>query len=294
MTSEADTVVLSGGGELQFIVDDGAPHDAELLVYHHGTPVAGPLSDAMVGAARGCGLRLVEVVRPGYGGSSRRPGRTVADVAPLVSTVADTLGHARFASFGWSGGGPHVLATAALLPERCVGVVSFAGVAPVDAAGLNWLAGMGEDNWHEFGAALAGDWFIEHFLTEAVAELVDVQGLGVIEAMASLLPEADRRALSAGAAEHMAAELRWSVAHGPWGWMDDDLAFVAPWGFDPAAITVPVHVWQGTDDLMVPFAHGQWLAANLPTARPHLLPGEGHLSLEAHLPSAFSALRDCF
>ena len=144
MTSEADTVVLSGGGELQFIVDDGAPHDAELLVYHHGTPVAGPLSDAMVGAARGCGLRLVEVVRPGYGGSSRRPGRTVADVAPLVSTVADTLGHARFASFGWSGGGPHVLATAALLPERCVGVVSFAEIGEthqVKAIAAVWVGG---------------------------------------------------------------------------------------------------------------------------------------------------------
>jgi len=108
------------------------------------------------------------------------------------------------------------------------------------------------------------------------------------------MPGYVREALSAGAAEHMAAELRWSVAHGPWGWMDDDLAFVAPWGFDLSSITVPVHVWQGTDDLMVPFAHGQWLAANLPTARPHLLPGEGHLSLEAHLPSAFSALRECF
>lgn len=84
------------------------------------------------------------------------------------------------------------------------------------------------------------------------------------------------------------------MARGPWGWLDDDLAFAAPWGFDLSSIVVPIHVWQGADDLMVPFAHGQWLAAHLAAACPHLPQGEGHVSIESHLPVAFSALRELF
>lgn len=294
MDTAVATLALPGGVALQYLLDEQAPPGAELLVYHHGTPAAGPMSQAMLDAARGAGLRIVELVRPGYGASSRQPGRSVADVAGWAAVLADALGHDRFATLGWSGGGPHALATAALLPDRCVGAVSLASVAPVDAVGLNWLAGMGSDNWHEFGAALAGEWFIERFLTDAAAELTDVQGAGVIAALDSLLPPADRRALTGATAAHTAEVLRWSVAQGPWGWLDDDLAFVAPWAFDLSSITVPVHVWQGTDDLMVPWAHGQWLVAHLPTAIPHLLPGEGHLSIESHLPVAFTALCEHF
>ena len=285
------SLTLPDGGVLQYFVDEDAPEGADLLVYHHGTPAAGPLGADLLDPARAAGLQIVEVVRPGYGGSTRQPGRTVADVVPLVSALVDHLGHERFVSLGWSGGGPHVLATAALLPERCAGALCLAGIAPYGASGLDYLAGMGEDNIAEFGAALAGPSELEAFLTEAAAGLASVTGAEVNDAMSSLLPDVDKAHLTGEEAEHLAAELRWSVAMGIWGWFDDDVAFVEPWGFDLADITVPVQVWQGTEDLMVPFAHGQWLAANVPSVEARLADGEGHLSMVAHIGEGMQRLR---
>lgn len=280
------------GRIVEIIVDEGASAGSGLLLYHHGTPGAGPLSEPMTQAARAAGLRLVELVRPGYGKSTRVPGRAVGDIVPLAGAVADHLRHERFVSIGWSGGGPHVLATAAALDDRCAAALCLAGVAPVDAAGLNWLAGMGADNWHEFGAALAGTWALEKYLTEAAGELSAITAGEVVAAMASLLPEADRASLADGGAAQMAADLRWSVAEGIWGWHDDDMAFVQPWGFDPAGISVPVLVWQGTDDLMVPVSHGRWLAETIPTAQTTIFEGEGHLSLEKRLGAGLQRLSD--
>lgn len=284
-------LTLASGDTLQYFADDDAPAGAGLLLFHHGTPAAGPLDPVMAAAARQNNLRLVELVRPGYGGSTRHAGRTVADVVPLVAALADHLGHERFVTLGWSGGGPHAVATAALLPERCAAAVCLAGVAPFEAAGLNWLAGMGADNLQEFGATLVGAECLEGFLTEAAAGLASVQGPDVVSALESLLPEADRRVLSGSVAEQLAAELRWSVSTGIWGWFDDDLAFLAPWGIDLAAVTVPISVLQGTEDLMVPLAHGEWLADAIPSATRTLLPGEGHISIAEQFPVAFAGLR---
>ena len=269
---------LESGARLDYIVEgDG---DA-LLVYHHGTPAAGPISQDILGAAAAQGFVVAELVRPGYGESTRQPGRSVADVAPLVAAVADRLGFGRFVTMGWSGGGPHAIATAALMPERCAGALCLAGVAPYGQSDLDFLAGMGEDNIVEFGAALEGEAALEAFLSETAAGLREVTADQVIDAMRSLLPPVDQAHLTGKEGDEMAAELRWSLAHGIWGWFDDDIAFTRPWGFDLGAITVPVQVWQGTEDLMVPFAHGQWLAERLSSSDPHLVDGEGHLSLAA-------------
>jgi pimeloyl-ACP methyl ester carboxylesterase len=89
----------------------------------------------------------------------------------------------------------------------------------------------------------------------------------------------DRASLNGEFAEWMAASMRDALRDGYWGWFDDDMAFIKPWGFDLDSLRVPVHVWQGAHDRMVPFAHGEWLAAHIPTARPHLLPEHGHLTL---------------
>lgn len=289
--SRPECLTLADESSVEYFLDEDAPAGAALLVYHHGTPAAGPLDDELLAPARAAGLQVVQLVRPGYGRSTRQPERSVADVVPLVAALADHLGHERFVSMGWSGGGPHVLATAALLPDRCAGALCLAGVAPYEAEGLDYLAGMGEDNIAEFGAALAGPAELEAFLTAACADLVEVTGAQVIDALASLLPDVDRAHLTGEAAEHLAEELRWSVAHGIWGWYDDDIAFIRPWGFDVGALTVPVQVWQGTDDLMVPFAHGQWLAAHVPGADVLLAPGEGHLSMVARIGEGFTRLR---
>ena len=285
------SLTLADGSTLEYFLDDQAPDDAGLLVYHHGTPAAGPLGPDLLEPARAAGLRIAELVRPGYGGSTRQPGRTIADVVPLVAALADHLGHERFVSLGWSGGGPHVLATAALLPDRCAAALCLAGVAPYGVDGVDFLAGMGEDNIAEFGAAVEGPDALEAFLTEAAAGLAAVTGPEVNDAMSSLLPDVDKAHLTGDAAEHLAAELRWSVSTGIWGWFDDDVAFVEPWGFDLAGIRVPVQIWQGSEDLMVPFAHGQWLAGRVPGAQPHLAAGEGHLSLVARIGEGMAALR---
>ena len=150
-------------------------------------------------------------------------------------------------------------------------------------SGLDWLAGMGEDNIAEFGATVAGEAPLRTFLETAAAELGGVTGEEIVAGMESLLPAVDVAALSGAAgaafADDLAASFRAALSTGVDGWLDDDMAFARPWGFDPAAAPGRVHLWQGTDDLMVPLAHGEWLAGHLYRATAHLLPGEGHVSL---------------
>ena len=195
-------------------------------------------------------------------------------------------------TLGWSGGGPHALATAALLPDRCVGALSLAGVGPYGEPDLDFLAGMGQDNIDEFGAALAGAGPLEAYLAAAAEGLADVTPDDIVEQLRSLLPPVDQAAVTGELGEEMAASLRWSLSTGIWGWFDDDIAFTVPWGFDLASIRVPVAIWQGGQDLMVPQAHGPWLAARIPTAVPHLAPDEGHISLVAHIAPGIAQLRD--
>jgi pimeloyl-ACP methyl ester carboxylesterase len=158
-------------------------------------------------------------------------------------------------------------------------VLCIAGAAPYDAEGLDFLAGMGEDNVEEFGAALKGEAPLRAWLENARPELVEVTAEDVVASLDTLLPPVDEAALTGEFADYLATEFRQAVSVGVDGWLDDDLAFTRPWGFDLGALTVPAYVWQGSDDLMVPFAHGQWLADRIPGVTAHLEPGEGHLSL---------------
>ncbi|WP_432824691.1 alpha/beta fold hydrolase [Dactylosporangium sp. CA-092794] len=268
---------LGDGRQLEVLVvgpDGGRP-----LVLHLGTP-SGPVDvPALTGPAAERGLRTVICGRPGYAGSTPRPGRTVADVAGDVAAVLDRLGYDRFVTLGWSGGGPHALACAALLPGRCAAAATLAGVAPYGAAGLDWLAGMGPENVEEFGAAAAGPEALTAFLDQAAAGLRGVTGDEIAAALGGLVPPVDVAAITGVFADSLAEGFRSAVSTGTAGWRDDDLAFVRPWGFEPAAITVPVAVWQGGQDLMVPPAHGAWLAAHIPGADAHLDPAAGHISL---------------
>jgi hypothetical protein len=137
---------------------------------------------------------------------------------------------------------------------------------------------MGEDNVAEFNAALDGDPALTDFLSAAAGALADVQGLDIIEEMGNLLPEVDRAYLRSGMADYLAAAVRSGVAQGIGGWRDDDIAFTRHWGFDLAGLT-SISIWQGSDDLMVPFAHGKYLDGKIVASIPHLLEGEGHLSV---------------
>ena len=193
--------------------------------------------------------------------------------------MLDALGLDRFVTLGWSGGGPRALACAALLPERCLAATSGVGIAPPDAEALDPLEGMGPENVAEYTAVAAGPEALDAFLREHGAPVLDASADDIARELGGLLPPVDVAAMTGELAGYLAAASRHAGAQGIVGWRDDDLTHTRPWGFDVAAITVPTAVWQGTEDLMVPFAHAQWLVAHVSGARAHLVEGEGHVSL---------------
>jgi pimeloyl-ACP methyl ester carboxylesterase len=259
-------------------VEAGNP-DGPVLLSQHGTPGAGRLYRSELEAAERLGARLVAYSRPGYDGSTAHPGRSVADAAADVAALLDALGAERFATYGWSGGGPHALACAALLPGRCAAAATIAGVAPSDQPGLDFVAGMGKGNLQEFGTAFEGREKLAPMLEEEAAGLTAIAPDEIAESMAPFLSEVDAAALTGGLAEHLMGMFRAGLADGVDGWVDDDLAFVKPWGFDVGAITVPTLIWQGEQDEMVPGAHGRWLRDHVAGAEGGILDAEGHLTL---------------
>lgn len=249
------------------------------LVSHQGTPgppIRNPKQDDMI---RDHGLRSIIYARPGYSGSTRQAGRRVADAAHDTAAVLDALGVEAFVTIGYSGGGPHALACAAVLPDRCLAAATVAGTAPYEVDGLDWLAGMAEENIVEFGKALEGDSALRDFLMHDLPQFAEVTAEDIIEALGGLVSEVDKAAMTTEVAAIAAKAFRRVAVDGLDGWIDDDLAFTLPWGFDVAEIGVPVSVWQGDQDMMVPLAHGRWLASNVGGANAHLLDGEGHISL---------------
>ena len=269
------TITLPDGRDLELEVR--GPEEGPVIVFHHGTPGASTPLPAHVRAAAARGYRLVTTSRPGYSVSTRQPGRSVADVAADTSAVLDHLGLDTCLTMGWSGGGPHALACGALLPDRVRGALVIAGVAPYVAEGLDFLAGMGPENVEEFGAAVAGEATLRPVLDAQQQELATVTGEQIAAAFGGLVPPVDIASLTGELAECLAAEFRQGLAIGVDGWVDDDLAFTRPWGFELADIAVPTYLWQGSEDLMVPFAHGRWLSEHIPGVVAHLERGEGHL-----------------
>jgi pimeloyl-ACP methyl ester carboxylesterase len=274
--SAFDHVRLPDGRRLDMRVS--GPADGVPLVFHHGTPGAATPVRALERAAHERGLRLVTTSRPGYGDSSRQPGRVVVDVVADTAAVLAAIGTERCLIAGWSGGGPHALACGARLGAAAA-VLVIAGVAPYGAEGLDWMAGMGEENIVEFSAAVHGEDELRSYLLQEREQLKDITAADVASSLETLLPDVDRAVLTGEFAEDMAASFREAVRVGAEGWLDDDLAFASPWGFGLEEISVPVMIWQGSADLMVPFSHGQWLASHLPAASAHLQQGEGHLSV---------------
>lgn len=255
------------------------PVDGLPLIFHHGTPGSGMQSRQMQRAAAARGLRLVTFSRAGYGASTRKPGRVVADAAADVAAVLDLLDAPRCLTAGWSGGGPHALATGALLGDRVAGVLVIAGVAPYGVPGLDWLAGMGEQNIEEFGAALDGEKPLRAYLEPAGEQLRHPDAADIVRELSTLLPPVDVAVITDEYGADMAANFAEAMSSGIDGWVDDDLAFATDWGFALDSISVPTFLWQGSADLMVPFAHGQWLASHVPGVAAHLDDGQGHLSI---------------
>jgi pimeloyl-ACP methyl ester carboxylesterase len=273
--------VTTPDGRTLRVLDAGAA-DGPVLVSHHGTPSARFLYRSELESADERALRLIAYDRPGYGGSTPARGRAVVDAAADVATILDALGVERFATYGGSGGGPHALACVAALPERCMAAVTLAGVAPADAPDLDWLAGMGEGNRAEMAAAREGRERLTEFCRADAAQMLAAKPEELAGALRPHLSDVDARALTGDLAEHLLASVTEGLRPGVEGWVDDDFAFLAPWGFDPGDVRVPVLVWQGRHDLMVPAAHGDWLRGHVAGAEGEVLEDEGHLTLLVH------------
>ena len=258
------------------ILDNEVQSD-KAIIFHHGTPGDASLWQPWLDTAATFGMRAISYSRAGYGRSDRNLGRTVFSNNTDISEILDSLKISRFISIGWSGGGPHALATTC--DYRNFGAICLAGVGEYGAADLNFLEGMGQENHDEFGAALLGEKSITDWLREFASNLQSVTGAEVLEAFGSLIGKADRAVLQDGYADEVAKVMRKGLALGFTGWIDDDLAFVKEWGFKLSEISKPVFLWQGDDDFMVPHAHSYWLEKHIPTATLSFKPGEGHISL---------------
>lgn len=289
--------IPAADGRVLEVLDEGDP-DALTLLYHSGSPSAAVAYPPFAEAAAANGMRLVTYSRPGYGGSdpylakADGTGPRIADDLPDAVAILDHLGTDEFVTLGWSGGGPRALACAALLPTRCLAAATLAGVAPYDAEGLDWASGMAEENVAEYAAAAAGAEVYHAYLEAEALPMLSATAEQLTEAMGGLLTPVDRAAMNPEHAAYLAQVFHRASAQGVVGMRDDGLAIFGPWGFDLASISVPVAVWQGDQDAMVPFAHGQWLVGAVPGARPHLLPGEGHLSVAARIGDIFADLRE--
>ena len=290
MSASFRTLRTPDGRDLEVCVE-GA-EDGMLLVFHHGSPGAAVPYPTLDRAAAERGVRLVTISRAGFGGSSRLPGRSVADAAADSAVVADAFAAERFVVAGASGGGPHSLGTAARFPDRVLAAATIAGVGPWDGAGLDWLAGMGEENVVEYSSAVRDPQGHLAWIEREVAALEDIRAQDIVDALRSLISEVDADALDGELGEVIAASFHSAFRNGPWGWYDDDLAFTKAWGFDLSSIRVPVAIWQGAQDLMVPFAHGEWLAAHVPGARADMFEDEGHLSLVGRLDDILADLKE--
>jgi pimeloyl-ACP methyl ester carboxylesterase len=273
--SELD-VTLRDGRTLH--VYDEADPDGHVVVVHHGTPGCGLAYPPDLELAREAGLRLVSYDRAGYGSSTPNPGRSVVDVVPDVEDVLDALGIERYVTLGGSGGCPHSFACGAR-SKRCVAAAAIASPTPYPADGLDWTAGMGEDNVEEFGLAVEGAEKLEPYLEEQAAQARAAEPEQIKELMASLLPPVDAAVLTGDRAVHGKRSIMHAVVNGIAGWRDDDLAFTRPWGFELAEIRVPTLLWQGVQDKMVPVAHGRWLAERIPGVEVHVSEEDGHLSI---------------
>jgi pimeloyl-ACP methyl ester carboxylesterase len=260
-------------------VEDAGDPDGRPVMVHVGTPNSRHLYGRTVADATARGLRLISYDRPGYGGSTPQPGRTMADCAGDARAICAALGIDRLAMWGLSGGGPPLLACAALLPDLVAAAASLCSPAPYDAEGLDWFAGMGPDA-ADWVALMFADWTASRAVAEQEREEMLAKSPGDLAAGMGPALSADHAAFLLDEAICM----QQAYASGIDGCLDDNLAQVIPWGFELARISVPVLLMHGRQDKSVPFSHGQWLTAHIPGVEARLLDDEGHGTLrENHI-----------
>ncbi|MFD7556217.1 alpha/beta fold hydrolase [Streptomyces sp. NPDC059533] len=267
--------------------------DGKPVFLLHGMPGSrlGPAPRGMVLYQRR--MQLIAYDRPGYGGSDRHPGRTVADVAQDVAAIADAMGFDTFAVAGRSGGGPGALACAALLPDRVTRTAALVPMAPRDAEDLDWFAGMAASNVKEYTTASSDPEELAARLIPRAAGIARDPGR-LLDELRRELTASDRMIVSdAGLRSMLLRNYREGVRTSAWGWIDDMLAFSSPWGFDPADIRCPVLIWHGELDVFSPVGHARWLARRIPGATTTFDPAAAHFAALRALPDVLTwLLRD--
>jgi pimeloyl-ACP methyl ester carboxylesterase len=289
-----ETIVSTSDGRLLRVEEGGDPQGLPVLMLH-GMPGTGRLYGPHEKDARARGIRLVGYDRPGYGGSTPQPGRSVADCAADVRTIAAALGVRSLAVWGISGGGPHALACAALLPDLVVAVSSLASTAPFGSSGLDYFDGMGQENVDDIRLMVEDIPAARAKLDTDRERMLGMSAKDVVSAFPTLLSDVDAAVFSVELAEHLHRTNRDGLVPGGEGWWDDGMATLLNWGFNPETIHIPVQIWHGRRDQFVPFQHGEWLAGVIPEVEAHLTTEDGHLTLyQSRIPEVHAWLLDHF
>lgn len=263
----------------ELMLELGGDPAGRVIVVHNGTPNSRHLYGPWLDDATRNGIRLVSYDRPGYGGSTPQPGRTVADCAADVRTIAAALDAPRIAVWGASGGGPHALACAALLPDLVVAVSVLCSGAPYGVEGLDYFTGMGDGNVADIRLYLDNPDAAREKGRQDRLDWLATPPAEMQEGLKTLLSPVDAAVLVGAFAEWLARCGRDGLAVSEEGWWEDGVAELEEWGFDLSAIQVPVQLWHGRHDRFVPFQHGEWLAAHVPNCEAHLSDTDGHLTL---------------
>ncbi len=282
--------VTHGNGEHWLAFDvTGAAHGHPVFLLH-GTPGSrsGPAPRPSV--LYRLGVRLISYDRPGYGKSTRHPERRVLDAARDVAAIADELRLGTFSVVGRSGGGPHALACAALLPDRVSKAAVLVSVAPSDADGLDWYDGMTGSNVEEYTRARQGADVLAAELS-ARGELIRQDPEFLLDFLEPELTAPDRAILrDPGIRRLLTGTYAEALRQGPEGWIDDVLALRESWGFALKEISVPVLLWHGADDVFSPVTHTRWLASQIPRAQIEVEPGAAHFDAVKVLPRILARL----
>jgi pimeloyl-ACP methyl ester carboxylesterase len=262
-------------------VSEGGDADGVPVLVHYGTPNSRLQYGPDVDAATEHGVRMITYDRPGYGGSTAQPGRTVGDCAADVRAICAALGIDRLLTWGISGGGPHVLACAALLPDLVPAAASLASPAPWGAEGLDYFAGMGELNADDTRLYFQDKKAARVKLENERVEMLGATAEQVGEIFTTLLSPADAAVFTLQRAQHFVHSAAQGLGPSGDGWWDDAVAEFEPWGFAFADIGIPLLLLHGQQDRFVPFGHGVWLAEHIPGVEARLTEDDGHLTLTA-------------
>ena len=279
MSSGVETRTIPVGSGRELCVEIAGEPDGKPILVHTGEPMSRHLYGGWIADAESKGIRLIGYDRPGYGGSTAHPGYTVASVAQDARVIAETLEHDRIGIWGISGGGPYALGCAALLPDVAVAVATVASLAPYGVEGFDYFAGMGESNVESFKLFFSDPQASRRHLREAREQVLAATPEQFAEMIKDLLSPVDAEVLTGDLARWNTETNKVALSPGDQGWWDDGAAHLTNWGFDLRDIQVPVKIWHGRQDRMVPVQHGQWLAANIPGAEADISDRDGHLTM---------------